>query len=36
MFHDLHAAARMLIEHPLRNNKLIAARKNDLNLMQAK
>jgi hypothetical protein len=36
MFHDLHAVARMLIQHPLRDNKLIAAWKNNLNLMQAK
>ncbi len=30
---DLHALATLFIEHPLRNNKLIAVRKCYLNLM---
>ena len=36
MFNDLHAAAALLIQHPLGNNKLITAGKSHLNLMRAK
>jgi hypothetical protein len=33
---DLHALAALFVEHPLGNNKLIAARKCHLHLMLAK
>jgi len=34
MFNDGHAATKMLIQHPLGNNQLITAWKNDLHLMR--
>jgi len=33
---NLHALAALFVEHPLRNNKLIAVRKRYLHLMLAK
>jgi len=33
MFDNLHAAAKLFIQHPLGNNKLIAARKSYLHLL---
>jgi hypothetical protein len=33
MLYDLHAPAKVLIQHPLWNNELIPVRKNDLYLM---
>ncbi len=33
-FHDFHAPAGLLIQHPLRNKKLVSTWKSDLHLMK--